>query len=124
MENYGLIAIIGLIILSGFLFSMLVYYINKFSKKDDPSSLQTIASLSSISEQVKDINKFITNHQNELNNIVEQIKKDSLETKKDFSDTAKQFQQILIGNISMQGEMGEDIVKRILGILQIGRAHV
>jgi len=119
MENYSLIAIIGLIILSGFLLSMLAYYINKFSQKTDPLTPQTIASLSSISEEVKDINKFITQHQNELNSIVEQIKKDSLETKKDFSNTAKQFQQILIGNISMQGEIGEDIVRRILGTLQV-----
>ena len=36
MESYGLIAIIGLIILSGILLSMLAYYINKFSRKEDP----------------------------------------------------------------------------------------
>lgn len=119
MESYGLIAIIGLIILSGILLSMLAYYINKFSRKEDSLDPKTIASLSSISEEVKDINKFITQHQSHLSNIIEQIKKDSFETKKDFSNTAKQFQQILIGNINMQGELGEDIVRRILGTLQV-----
>jgi hypothetical protein len=84
MESYGLIAIIGLIILSGILLSMLAYYINKFSRKEDPLAPQTIASLSSINQEVKDINKFITQHQRDLNNIIEQIKKDSFETKKDF----------------------------------------
>jgi hypothetical protein len=54
MESYGLIAIIGLIILSGILLSMLAYYINKFSRKEDPLAPQTIASLSSINEEVKD----------------------------------------------------------------------
>lgn len=87
------------------------FIILKFLIKNNNSS-----SNGNIENKINEIDSFIKTKEERLDNILSDIEKNDNESKKEFSQKLKEFQQILIGNIQAQGGIGEDMLERILEI--------
>lgn len=92
-----------------------IFAIIKFQPKNNNQSVNNL----NVESKIMEIDAFIKNKEGQLETILNNIKDNDEESKKEFSKKIKEFQQILIGNIQAQGSVGEDMLQKILEISNV-----
>ena len=92
-----------------------IFAIIKFQPKNNNQNINNM----NVESKIMEIDAFIKNKEGQLETILNNIKDNDEESKKEFSKKIKEFQQILVGNIQAQGDVGEDMLQKILELSNI-----